>query len=196
MASYRHRFSDKNRQIGTRFSRRIRMKTESGAIEGLENGGVSDDINTTEPEVPSFEDIRITYDTIPEDSSQLDDYEFQAFAELKKWRLVTCRDLQIEPYKIFQNRTLCEMVRRRRNDPNWATGKRCSSAEFMSSIDSESEPSGLSEFDRIVNDLLMCFGIGPSKSKLDGFAHQALQILNSDIVCKLIQGSIENHTLG
>ena len=31
-----------------------------------------------------------------------------------------CRELDIEPYKIFQNRTLCELVRHRRNDVHWA----------------------------------------------------------------------------
>lgn len=41
--------------------------------------------------------------------------------ELRRWRLLRSRELNIEPYKIFQNRTFCDMVRRRRNNPGWAS---------------------------------------------------------------------------
>jgi len=55
-----------------------------------------------------------------QESDALDDFEFQAFAELRKWRLLRARELDLEPFKIFQNRTLCDMIRHRRNDPKWA----------------------------------------------------------------------------
>jgi hypothetical protein len=50
---------------------------------------------------------------------QLDDYEFEVYTLLRAWRLATCRPLDLEPYKVFQNRTLVEAVRRRRNDALW-----------------------------------------------------------------------------
>ena len=39
---------------------------------------------------------------------------------LRAWRLAEKNRLQIEPYKVCQNRTLCELIRRRRNDPGFA----------------------------------------------------------------------------
>lgn len=98
---------------------------------------------------------------------------------LKKWRLETHRILQIEPYKVFQNRTLCELIRRRRNDPKWA---RC-----------DRDGPGSIEFfpKRVIDDLLMCWGVGPSKVKQpDGFALQALVVLDDDNVSNLLRKSI------
>ena len=67
---------------------------------------------------------------------QLDDFEFEVYSLLRTWRLATCRALDTEPYKIFQNRTLVEAVRRRRNDSAWGSTQQ---------------------------QLLQCWGIGPVK---------------------------------
>lgn len=61
----------------------------------------------------------IDYATMPIGPEDLDDEEFQLFIELRKWRLSKARALDIEPYKIFQNRVLAEAIRRRRQDANW-----------------------------------------------------------------------------
>lgn len=86
----------------------------------------------------------VDYGTFPQESESLDDFEFKNYAFLRAWRAGRCRDLDVQAYKICQNRTLCEIIRRRRNDPKW--GK--DSAKFTT---------------KLVDDLLECWGIGPSK---------------------------------
>lgn len=61
----------------------------------------------------------IDYTQTPMSPEDLDDFEFQALVKLLKWRLECSRELETEAYKIFQNRTLCEAIRRRRNDENF-----------------------------------------------------------------------------
>lgn len=90
------------------------------------------------------EPVDVDYDTIPQTSEQLDDFEFKNYAILRKWRAGRCKELETEPYKICQNRTLCEVIRRRRNDDNWGRDE-----------DDDSQ--------KIPNDLIQCWGIGPSK---------------------------------
>jgi|EP01033_Poteriospumella_lacustris_P007349 superfamily II DNA helicase RecQ len=124
-----------------RRSRRVQLLQE-----GLKLSQVDDD--NEEIEVKSEPEQR-SYEDMPFDSNELDDFEFQVFVALKAWRLRTSRELDIEPYKICQNRTLAELVRRRRNDSSWAMASK-------------------SETDREC-DLLECWGIGPSKAKQDGF---------------------------
>jgi len=106
-------------------SRKRKSDAEEGGLErrrsrrliGIAATEVAAAITThEEPEVAEF-----SYDIIPLESDQLDDHEFQAFVILRKWRLQLCRRLDIEPYKIFQNRTFCELIRQRRNNPRWAT---------------------------------------------------------------------------
>lgn len=123
-----------------RRSRRVQLLQE-----GLKLSQVDDE---EEIEIKSEPDQR-SYEDMPFDSNELDDFEFQVFVALKAWRLKTSRELDIEPYKICQNRTLAELVRRRRNDSSWAIATK-------------------SETDREC-DLLECWGIGPSKAKQDGF---------------------------
>lgn len=76
----------------------------------------------TEPVEEEQGDVAIDYEIMPEMPEQLDDCEFQTLINLRKWRLARCRELQTEAYKIFQTRTLCEAIRRRRNDPSFGTG--------------------------------------------------------------------------
>ena len=77
---------------------------------------------------------------------ELDDYEFEIYTAIRKWRLDRKNELQIEPYKICQNRTICELIRRRRRDKHWA----------------------LPTSDTRPDELIECWGIGPSKSETYG----------------------------
>lgn len=80
---------------------------------------------------------------------------------MKRWRLFLSRELDCRAYEIFQDRTLCEIVRRRRNDPEWARFK-----------------PGQNEIALVNAQLQECWGIGPSKVKEGGFAHQVITIMN------------------
>lgn len=148
----------------------------------------------------------------------MDDFEFQAFLELRKWRLQRHRELGVEPYKIFQNRTFCEMVRRRRNDPHWArepsaaadSGGRIDGEHKMHSptrspkrVKKEADgaaPSSIAAAkeepsSKVIDDLLMCWGVGPSKVRWpEGFAHEALVVLNDPSVSTLLHKSASAHS--
>jgi hypothetical protein len=112
----------------------------------------------------------INYEFMPQLPESLDDFEFECFVILKKWRLNLCRSLGIEePYKVMQNRTLCEFIRRRRNDAKYAA-----------------EPS------RIESDLLSCWGIGPAKAAIpDGFGYQLLLYVDEGESCESINELFE-----
>lgn len=102
---------------------------------------------------------RVRYDSIPLGPETLDDNEFEAYLVLRKWRLLLSRKLEKEPYKIFQNRTLAEAVRRERNDPSWG---------------------------ETAEGLLECWGIGPSKAAEGGFAWDLVeQLKRGDVIEKL-----------
>jgi hypothetical protein len=101
----------------------------------------------------------VDYDSMPFDSNELDDFEFQVFVELKAWRLKKSRELELEPYKIAQNRTLAELVRRKRNTPDWA-GPDLSPSDISKSI-------------------LECWGIGPAKAHPEGFGWELNNVINS-----------------
>jgi hypothetical protein len=106
------------------------------------------------------------YEIDPLDSDQLDDFEFQVFVELKKWRLALCREKETEPYKIFQNRTLAEFIRKKRNDRDWAV---------------PADPPTEESTKKLTDDLLMCWGIGPRKVRdEDGYAHQMNKLFLQD----------------
>ena len=93
----------------------------------------------------------------------MDDYEFQVYLDLKKWRLQRCRELDIEPYKVFQNRTLCEAVRRIRNHPAWGT----TAAE-----------------------LTECWGVGPRKVEEGGYAWELAERLHNKANEELLEKSL------
>eukprot|EP01034_Spumella_vulgaris_P023348 gene23348-29561_t len=102
---------------------------------------------------------------MPTESSELDDKEFEVYAALRKWRLLLSRELDIEPYKVCQNRTLAELVRRRRNDSTWAAPN----------------DDGVVDSDKIGEDLVDCWGIGKRKANKDnGFMFQMVTYLNSE----------------
>ncbi len=106
-------------------------------------------------------DFKIDYGDIPMESNELDDCEFEIFTILKKWRLLKCRLLDIEPYKIFQNRTLVEVIRRRRNNCDWAK---------VSDDD----------INKRKVDLLETWGIGNSKVQDDGFGIELIEFIDSE----------------
>ena len=77
---------------------------------------VLEEASEEEEEEEEEEAKGIDYAEMPSEPQELDDSEFQVLIRLRKWRLDRCRELQTEAYKIFQTRTLCEAIRRRRND--------------------------------------------------------------------------------
>jgi hypothetical protein len=115
----------------------------------------------------------VDYETFPQASDGLDDFEFKNYAFMRAWRASRCRDLDLEAYKICQNRTLCEVIRRRRNDPTW--GK--DNARFT---------------EKLVKDLLECWGIGPSKvrHKLEVFSCPLFDSLCLSVKCPALVGGI------
>jgi superfamily II DNA helicase RecQ len=139
-----------------------RSKRLSNKMDGTTTASVED---TSNEQVEEVDEKEFNYENMPFESSDLDDYEFEVYAMLRKWRLMKSRELDIEPYKVFQNRTLCELIRRRRNNSQWAMS---------------SNPS---------NDLLECWGIGPSKVKEDGFGSQALIVLAQKEAEEKLDGS-------
>ena len=128
----------------------------SKRIQGISN---ELDSSTNENEIIEealSDDDEIHYEFMPESSDQLDDYEFEVFTFLKAWRLKRSRELEFEPYKICQNRTLAELIRRKRNNLDWAK-------------DGPNQET----------DLLECWGIGASKAKSDGFGVDLIHVIEN-----------------
>eukprot|EP00986_Skeletonema_menzelii_P005673 scaffold2111_cov146-Skeletonema_menzelii.AAC.2 len=140
----------------TRSSRRLQeLKEGKEKIEDDDN----DSTNNVDAEYTSLiDEDTIDYERMPDAPELLDDEEFQVYISLRAWRLGRKNELEIEPYKICQNRTLCELIRRRRNDENFAKGK---------------------EANEIETDLLSVWGIGPSKATSGGFGWEMLDVLNT-----------------
>jgi hypothetical protein len=140
-------------EVSTRKSRRLQemaVKIEIAEDEGKEEGYSGDD------------DI-LSYDIMPFESSQLDDYEFQVYAALREWRLKKVKEKSeeigeyFEPYKVCQNRTLCEIIRRKRNDIAWADP----------GLPDEMQYSTLRE----------AWGIGDAKAKSGGIGREIVSVL-------------------
>lgn len=125
-------------------------KRRSVRIQGAPAKAVSEESTEVVTEYDEDEP-RINYDDIPIEPYQLDNDEFQVFVSLRAWRLRRAREIDTETYKVFHNRTLCEAVRLRRNQPQWGEG-------------------GCEE-------LLECWGIGPKKLEEGGFAWELLEVL-------------------
>tara|TARA_B110000091_G_scaffold208060_1_gene247143 strand:+ start:475 stop:1218 length:744 start_codon:yes stop_codon:yes gene_type:complete len=147
---------------GSRRSKRLKGQ-EADNIEIGECYHPTDDPEQQEEEI---EPVVNYVDGWPTEPAYLDDYEFQIYAELRKWRLMRKKELEIEPYKICQNRTLCELIRRRRNNSKYAT----SSAT-------------------VETDLLKCWGIGPSKAREEGFGREMLDVMDGDVVVEWFEQS-------
>ena len=175
METIRDKISDKKKVVkktkkrkttstsgGVRKSRRLQgMEVEHKARQNI----LDPNSETLAEKNESDDDGTIRYSEMPREPESLDDEEFLIYVKLRKWRLIRHRELGLEPYKIFQNRTLCEMVRRRRNDKNSASASK--------------------DEEKVAEDLLMVWGIGPAKvyGNVDssrGFAIEALKVLNND----------------
>ena len=72
-----------------------------------------------------------------EDPNELDGFERAIYDQiLRPWRHQLCKELEVEPYKIFRNRTLVEFIRRKRNDRSFAV---CSGSGSFEKICSDIE---------------------------------------------------------
>jgi len=141
---------------GTRKSSRLNnISIDENSNSNIEAIKVDDDVEK------DTSAAKVNYDDIPVESHELDDFEFEIFIILKKWRLLKCRSLDIEPYKIFQNRTLVEVIRRRRNDSSWAK-----------LIDNNT--------DKRKVELLETWGIGNSKVQDGGYGIDLIELMDSD----------------
>ena len=140
----------------TRSSQRLRSMDAEVAARKLTEDEVESPQKTKQVAQSSSGDESIDYELMPESSEELDDHEFQVYVILRSWRLKTSRELDIEPYKVCQNRTIAELVRRRRNYEKWARSGHISA------------------------DLLECWGIGPSKARPDGFGAQMAELMDSN----------------
>ena len=141
----------------TRSSRRLReLKEDKEKIENVDDDSTN---NVDDAEDTSIiNEDTVDYERMPDAPELLDDEEFQVYVSLRAWRLARKNELEIEPYKICQNRTLCELIRKRRNDDKFAKGK---------------------EVNEIETDLLSVWGIGPSKATSGGFGWEMLDVLNT-----------------
>mmetsp|Transcript_4248 Transcript_4248/g.6100 ORF Transcript_4248/g.6100 Transcript_4248/m.6100 type:complete len:262 (-) Transcript_4248:225-1010(-) len=121
----------------------------------------------------------IDYTFLAKEPDQLDDFEFQVYANLRAWRLQRKNELEVEPYKICQNHTLCELIRRVRNDPTWGA---------LIILDENNVKRSRSEED-VANDLIQCWGLGPSKVKADGFGPEMMGVIEEETNVKLLDSS-------
>jgi hypothetical protein len=166
---------------GVRSSKRVRRQNpEYGELDDPEAVFATPEPASSSGKINDGSEDGFAYDNFPEESRELDDYEFEIFALLRKWRLDKARAEGTETYKIFQNRTLCEAIRRRRNDPDWA---RLTSLSGEPSSDS-SDPAF-----SINSDVFDCWGIGPSKGKPGGVAEEMLQLMEAENIKALLNKS-------
>ena len=159
--------------VPTRSSKRLKQMEDGVKHEGDTIGEEDDDIPITPDNV---DDIKVDYlNSTPKEPEQLDDHEFQVYASLRAWRLRRKNELEIEPYKICQNRTLCELIRKKRNDCTFLTDQG-------------------DQNDTIEDQLLSVWGIGPSKAAEGGFGWEMLEVLNAEDNAELLELSRKNAT--
>lgn len=160
---------EKRASIATRSSKRLREQTD---IKQRSDEEVLEDDAPEGQELPaSVLKEKVNYASMPQEADELDDHEFQVYAALRSWRLLRKNELEVEPYKICQNRTLCELIRRRRNDVGFAS--RQGSEE-------------IADVRTVEQDLLSVWGIGPSKATHGGFGWEMLEVLDADENSRLL----------
>lgn len=147
---------------GTRRSLRTRGNVAAAAAATVDDNALGDDALNEDAHVS------IDYASWPIEPTDVDDDEFLAFATLRKFRFERALELELETYKIAMNRTLLEMVRRRRNDSAWATS---------------------ADDDARAADLIQCWGIGPAKAKTDGFGAELARVLDQPDMQDVIERS-------
>ena len=177
----------RRRQQPTRSSKRLRDMKETHSSSPTSVSSNVDAAGETDNDVKEEEDDGpqvIDYDYLPKEPDELDDDEFQVYTSLRAWRLRRKNELEVEPYKICQNRTLCELIRRVRNDPKW--GALVVAAEDEGGPSSEERRR--SEED-VAADLIECWGLGPSKVAADGFGPEMMAVISDEKNCKLLEAS-------
>ena len=173
--------------VGKRSSKRlkalkegIKAEVDAKGLAESESSGEEDAASSAVPE----EEVGVNYCVMPNEPDQLDDHEFQVYVSLRKWRLGRKTELEVEPYKICQNKTLCHLIRRRRNESSFAMrhtgGDNTTKTEISHHLESAVE-----------KDLLSIWGIGPSKATRGGFGWEMLEVLDLGDNAKLLQKSIE-----
>ena len=131
----RHQVRRRSKRLCGLPSEELSLSYYDDKVDGKRGKRAQDDggENMDNEEEDEEEESSINYEdgNWPQEPSSLDDFEFQVYAELKKWRLIRKNELEIEAYKICQNRTMCEMIRRRRNNSNYAAAahKSCGDVE-------------------------------------------------------------------
>lgn len=164
------------RKQPTRSSKRLRgEKADDNEIiddaDTTNNSNVINNKNDSEEESEA-----VDYKRLAKEPHELDDFEFQVYTNLRAWRLQRKNELEVEPYKICQNRTLCELIRRVRNDSTWGA------LALDGSGNKRSE-------DDIANDLIQCWGLGPSKVKADGFGPEMMVVVGEKKNVELLKAS-------
>eukprot|EP00548_Thalassiothrix_antarctica_P011664 CAMPEP_0194161766 /NCGR_PEP_ID=MMETSP0152-20130528/79121_1 /TAXON_ID=1049557 /ORGANISM="Thalassiothrix antarctica, Strain L6-D1" /LENGTH=245 /DNA_ID=CAMNT_0038871581 /DNA_START=55 /DNA_END=792 /DNA_ORIENTATION=+ len=157
----------------TRYSKRVRCKFEEEEKEIVAKEEEEKEIAAKEEEHIKDDDkgeklsssnvgddgfIVVDYTRLwPKTPEELDDDEFEILKFLRLWRLIGKNEIIVEPFKICDNRTLCELIRRKRNNSNWAS----------------------STSDNAVADITQCYGIGLHRAKELG--PEMIQIIENDV---------------
>ena len=106
-------------KVGTRRSSRLAGIKISDSKDNIIDKSNNDTDLFKNDDEDEEEELGVNYEINPQMPQELDDYEFEIYTAIRKWRLDRKNELQIEPYKICQNRTICELIRRRRRDKHW-----------------------------------------------------------------------------
>ena len=182
----------RQQQPPTRSSKRLRdMKERQQSSPNSVSSNTNDVVKGEEEPTHEADDDDnggpqvIDYDCLPQEPDQLDDDEFQVYTSLRAWRLRRKNELEVEPYKICQNRTLCELIRRVRNDPCWGaleveTRSKDGGGKSTTSTRSEED---------VAADLIECWGLGPSKVAADGFGPEMMVVIAEESNAKLLEAS-------
>ena len=104
----------------------------------------------------------VEYENIPEVPQHLDAHEFKVYMQMKELKFKLRKEEERERHNnIIQDRTLCQLIRRRRNNAGFASRK-----------------SHRGDTKAVKADLLSVWGIGPSKAAKDGVAWELLEALD------------------
>ena len=191
----RRRQQQRPKTLPTRSSKRLKgqkaPEVDENAMNFCDDDNDDDgDANDAVDEEEENKDVPyvICYTHLPKDPDQLDDDEFQVYANLRSWRLHRKNELEVEPYKICQNRTLCELIRRVRNDCLWGA----SSSSANNNNNNNNDTTNERNEEDVANELVDCWGLGPSKVAAGGFGWEMMAVIGQDENMKLLEKSRES----